>query len=476
VTDHTQIPGFKTQDATELETGTLSLRSVIFQNMTNMAPAAAIVYDFPLQIAAAGAALWISNGISMIAVLLVASSIIQFARQMPTAGGYYTYLSRSLGPTAGAFSGWIYFLYALMLPAEVTVIWAGIAQALSKQYLHVNINWAIFEIAIIGLVLMLAYTGVRRSAKVTLVAGALEISVFVILAIALLVRPNSSINFSQLVPSSGPTGWSGILGFGVVFGILNFVGFESAAPMAEETDNPRRNIPRAILISVTILGTLYLVMSFATVFGWGVPDIANFVKDAAPFDTMANRVLGIGWLAVFFAITNSSLGCALATVNQGSRVLMSMGRNGLVSPKLGEIHPKHKTPANAVVLIGVVALAIALGFGAKYGTVNAFGITATTLTVGAMVVYALGNIGVIRYFTTTAKSEFNALSHVVLPILAVGLLGYVLYKCVLPMPAYPFNLPLYIAGAWMLVGLVLIALVRRSRAEGFEAVMKEEIG
>ena len=104
-----------------------------------------------------------------------------------------------------------------------------------------------------------------------------------------------------------------------VFGILNFVGFESAAPMAEETDDPRRNIPRAILISVLILGTLYFVMSFATVFGWGVPDIANFAADPAPFDAMANRVFGIGALVIFLAITNSSLACALATVNQGSR-------------------------------------------------------------------------------------------------------------------------------------------------------------
>lgn len=464
------------QQATKLEAGTMSLRSVIFQNMTNMAPAAAIVYDFPLQIAAAGAALWIANGVSMFAVLLVASSIVQFARKMPSAGGYYTYLSRSLGSTAGAFSGWIYFLYALILPAEVTIIWAGIASSLTEQYLNLKVHWSIFEIVMLGVVVLLAYTGVKRSLRVTLIAGALEIAIFIALGIALFAKPNSAIDFGALVPSASPTGWTGILGFGVVFGILNFVGFESAAPMAEETDNPRRNIPLAIMISVTILGSLYLVLSFATVFGWGVPDLANFVSDPAPFDTLANRVFGIGGLIIFFAITNSSLACALATVNQGSRVLMSMGRNGLVSSQLAEVHPTHRTPAKAVALIGGVTLLIALVSGFKYGTVTAFGITATTLTVGAMVVYALGNIGVIRYFTTTAKADFNVLYHLIMPVTAVGLLGYVLYKCVLPMPAYPFNLPLFIAGVWMVIGLVLIAWARKSRAEGFAAVMKEEIG
>jgi amino acid transporter len=328
--EHTQIPGFRGTAAAvepeeaQLRHGALGLRSVVFQNMTNMAPAAAIVYDFPTQIAAAGAALWISNSIALFAVLLIASSIIQFSKQLPHAGGYYTYLSRSLGPKVGAFSAWIYFLYALILPAEVTLIWAGIASDLVSTYLHVSIPWWVFQIVILGLVGYLAFTGVQRSARVTMVAGAFEIAVFVILGIALLVNPVSPISLSHLSLSNSPTGWEGVLGLGLVFGILNFVGFESAAPMAEETDDPRRNVPRAVLYSVLILGTLYLFMSIATVFGYGLENLVNFYSDAAPFDTLANRVLGIGTLVVFFAITNSSFGCSLATINQGSRVLMSM--------------------------------------------------------------------------------------------------------------------------------------------------------
>jgi len=201
--DSTQIPGFRGVAAdvepkeAELRRGALGMRSVMFQNMTNMAPAAAIVYDFPTQIAAAGAALWISNSIALFAVLLISSSIIQFAKHLPSAGGYYSYLSRSLGPGAGAFSAWIYFLYALLLPAEVTVIWAGIASTIVDNYLHVSIPWWIFEILIVGLVGFLAFTGVQRSARVTLIAGALEIGVFIALGIALLINPVSPIDFSK---------------------------------------------------------------------------------------------------------------------------------------------------------------------------------------------------------------------------------------------------------------------------------------
>ncbi len=481
-TDHSQIPGFRGAAATvepaeaELRKGALGLRSVVFQNMTNMAPAAAIVYDFPTQIAAAGAALWISNSIALFAVLLIASSIIQFAKQLPHAGGYYTYLSTALGPKVGAFSAWIYFLYALVLPAEVTLIWAGIASDLTDHYLHVSIPWWVFQVLILGLVGYLAFTGVQRSARITLIAGAFEIAVFVVLGIALLVNPVSPINLSHLSLSSSPTGWQGVLGLGLVFGILNFVGFESAAPMAEETDDPKRNVPRAVLYSVLILGTLYLFLSIATVFGYGLQNLTTFYTNAAPFDTMANRVLGIGTLVVFFAITNSSFGCSLATINQGSRVLMSMGRNGLLPARIGSVHQDYNTPHVAAAVISGLALVIALTAGLIWGTLVGFGVLAITLTAGALMIYILGNIALPVFYRNHVPGGFNWLLHLVLPVMAVLLLGYVLYRNFWPIPASPYNLPGYFAVAWAVIGIILVGLATKFRPQSLKAVLAEEVG
>lgn len=481
--EHTQIPGFRgvaasieTEEA-ELRHGALGLRSVVFQNMTNMAPAAAIVYDFPAQIAAAGAALWISNSIALFAVLLIASSIIQFSRKLPHAGGYYTYLSRAFGPKTGAFSGWIYFLYALILPAEVTLIWSGIASDFVNQYLHVNIPWYVYQVVILGLVGVFAVTGVQRSARITMVAGGIEILIFVVLAVALLVNPVSPIDFSKIGPASAPDGWSGILGFGLVFGILNFVGFESAAPMAEETADPKRNIPRSVLYSVLILGALYLFMSIATVFGYGLDDISTkFYADPAPFDTMANRVLGIGTLLIFLAATNSSFGCSLATINQGSRVLMSMGRNGLLPRRVGHVHPDYQTPHIAAGTISVIALVVSLAAGFAWGTVTGFAVLAVTLTAGALMIYILGNVGLPVFYRKHDPEGFNWLWHAVLPVVAILLLGYVFYRNFWPIPEYPLNLPGYFAVAWAVIGIILVAVLSRTRPESLTAVVSEEVG
>jgi amino acid transporter len=481
--EHTQIPGFRgvagaieTEEA-KLRGGALGLRSVVFQNMTNMAPAAAIVYDFPTQIAAAGAALWISNSIALFAVLLIASSIIQFSRKLPHAGGYYTYLSQSLGAKVGAFSAWIYFLYALLLPAEVTLIWSGIASDTVNHYLHINIPWWLYQIAILALVGYLAYTGVQRSARVTLIAGAVEIGIFLALGVALLVNPVSPIDFGKIGLASAPTGWEGILGLGLVFGILNFVGFESAAPMAEETDNPRRNVPRSVLYSVLILGSVYLFMSIASVFGFGLDDISNkFFADPAPFNTMADRVFGIGSLLIFFAATNSSLGCALATINQGSRVLMSMGRNGLIPEQIGGVHPNYRTPHVAAASITAIALVISLASGFAWGTVVGFGVLAVTLTAGALMIYILGNVALPVFYRKQASGEFNVLWHAILPIAAILLLGYVLFRTFYPVGAYPFNLPGWFALAWAVLGIIFVLVLSSRRPEQLRRVVEEEVG
>jgi amino acid transporter len=191
---------------------------------------------------------------------------------------------------------------------------------------------------------------------------------------------------------------------------------------------------------------------------------------------MANRVIGIGTLVVFLAITNSSFGCSLATINQGSRVLMSMGRSGLLPQRVGAVHPNYRTPHVAATIITGLAIVIALSAGAAWGTVVGFGVLAITLTAGAMMIYVLGNIGLPVFYHRQVRAEFNWLTHALLPLVAVLLLGYVLFRTFWPVPDYPFNLPGYFALAWAAIGVVLVILARRFRPQSLAEVLQEEVG
>jgi len=451
----------------KLKPNALRLRDAVFQNMTNMAPAAAMAYDFPVQAAvtAAGAAIALSNGISFIAVLLIASSIIQFARKLPSAGGYFTFVSRGLGRRPGALSGLVFFLYAAVLPAEVTLIWAGITEELLHQYLGVRISWIVWEALMVAAVTYLAFAGVRRSARIGIIAGSIEIVIFVALGISLLADPVTPPRLELFLPSSSPSGWSGILGFGLVYGILSFVGFEAAAPLGEETRQPRRNIPRSFFYSAAIMGTVYVFVSFAVVCGWGVDDLQSFATGQSPFTTLANRVWGPAWVLIYFAMTNSSLACALASSTASSRVMYSMGRVGLLPRFLGFVHATNRTPAYAIVTQGCVTMLLALLVGLAWGTLQGFTVLAVTLTIGAMMIYILGNIALPVFYLKEHRSEFSWLLHLLIPAAATALLLYCLYLVVWPVPVYPLNLPAYIAAGWLVFSIGLVIWLARSRPD-----------
>ena len=448
-----------------LPAGVLRLRHAVFQSVTNMAPAAAIVYDFPAQALAAGAALVLSNVIALVGVILIAFSVIEFARKLPSAGGYFTYISRGLGPQTGAYTGWTFFLYSMVLPAEVTIIWAGITQTLVLKYLHIHVSWIVFEAIMVGVVGFLLYTGVRRSARTAMIAGSIEILIFVALSIGWLVHPASPVNLKAFLPGSSPTGWAGVLGFGLVFGILNFVGFEAAAPLGEETREPRRNVPRAVMGAAVSIGLLYVFVSFASVFGWGFSGVAKgFATNPAPYNVLASRLWGPAWIFVYLAITNSSLACSLAISNQAARVLYAMGRINLLPKALGKVHPTHNTPYRAVVIQTVATLAIAVVAGLIWGPASGFLVLATTLTIGAIVVYALGNVALTVFYRREHRSEFNVVKHLALPLVALALLVYVLYRTVWPVPAYPLNVPAYLSIIWLVLGFgFVLYLARRAR-------------
>lgn len=270
---------------------------------------------------------------------------------------------------------------------------------------------------------------------------------------------------------------------GMVFCLLAFVGFEAAAPLAEETRDPRRTIRNAVLLSAVLIGIFYVFCYYAATVYFGPDKMKTDFLGANggnPWGGMAEAVLpGIGSLLVTFAIINSSIANASAGANASTRVIFALGRTRLLPATLAAIHPSHRTPVNAVHVQGILGIVLAVGLGILFTNETNGGPLTTYIWIG----YALGllfaamyvavNIASLGFYLTQRRDEFNVIKHVVVPVVGVillipaflGVLGGLTIPILdIPLdplkPPYSYVPPLVLI--WMIVGIVLgVVLAQR---------------
>jgi len=283
-----------------LRANAIGLPGVLFQSITTMAPASAVAFTLgPAAIGFTGGALPLAVFIALFICAFIALSIGAFARYLPSAGGYYTYVSRGLGAQVGWMTGWSFDLaYLLIVPFQLLVL-GPVADDFVRRYFHFTAlganGWIFWAMLFAVVIFALTYFGIKLSADTGVVLGIIEITVFVVLSAWLIVTAGSSNTLAAFNPASsfghGLGGWQGVLQ-GMIFVFLAYAGFESAAPLAEEAQNPRRTVPRAILLATVLIGIFYVFCSYAGVVGWGFNKIATYLNDPDPWATMAARVWG----------------------------------------------------------------------------------------------------------------------------------------------------------------------------------------
>jgi amino acid transporter len=132
---------------------------------------------------------------------------------------------------------------------------------------------------------------------------------------------------------------------------------------------------------------------------------------------MAQRVWGGAWVLLLFALLNSAIALSIACFNGGTRTWYAMGRSGVLPAALGKVNPKRKTPINAIHLeVGVQVLAFVCVL--IFGATDVFFSWANAITIGLVLMYVLCNVGVIKYYLTGGRAQFNLLLHLVVPLVA----------------------------------------------------------
>ncbi len=454
-----------------LHRNSIGLPGVLFQSITTMAPASAVAFSLGAAIPYTGASLPIAVFIALIVCALIALNIGTLAKYLPSAGGYFTYVSRSLGVSTGWMTGWMFNLaYLFIVPLELLVLGPVMASFMQSLF-HISFGpngWAIWAVVFAVVIFLLTYSGIKVSADTNIVLGCIEITIFTLLSLWLIVTSGSNNTGAVFTPAfslqGGLGGWQGIF-YGMTFVFLAFAGFESAATLAEESRNPRSIVPRAVLFSAILIGIFFVLCSYAGMVSWGVNAVAKtYITNPNPWDTLAKKVWGPFDLIVIFAILNSALANANSGVIATSRVLFAMGRTSTLPRSLAHTN-RFRAPDIAIIFTMLVALVASLVPGLLYGTTTAFAFVGTVITIPIILVYIATCVSVPFFYRREHPAEFNILRHVILPIIPIIVLAAVIYSQVVPLlvPPYqaaPIGYAVPICVAWLIIGLIIVTLLR----------------
>jgi len=468
-------------DMARLQRDAIGLAPVLFQSITHMAPAAAVAFSIIFAVTYAGGATPLAVILALVACLTVAISISQLARHLPSAGGLYTYAARGLHPTVGFFVAWGFMLAEPLVAPLLYLIFGNVISVFLQNHFGTPAwLWAPFAAAAGVGVWILVYRGVRISTQAGVFLGAFEIVVFLALAITLIIAAGSNNTLSVFSPTTGNTnGWGSVFA-GMVYTVLAFIGFEASLPLAEETKDPRRTIPRAVILSCVLIGLFYTVCYYAAMVYFG-PTVAADPTNGFfgfnggdPWDGMADKVWGPFSVLVLLAIVNSAFANSSAGANAATRVGFALGRGGILPRSLAHVHPRFKTPYIAVHMQGAlgIALALILGF-ALGGPLQAFFLLGTIATLIIVLIYILTNLSNLVFFAREKRDELNPIWNVVVPILGTLIFIPVLLAAfgidfgglgIVPLGP-PANAAPWVVMSWLVFGAVVLVLLR-SRAPG----------
>jgi amino acid transporter len=337
----------------------------------------------------------------------------------------------------------------------------------------------------------LVYEGIKISTEAGILLGIFEIVVFLALAITLIVKAGDH-NTLQVfgIQYHNDKGLGSVFP-GMIYAVLAFIGFEAAAPLGEEAENPRRTIPRAVIFSCLIIGIFYLLCYYAATVYFGPARMAGqflTANNGDPWTGMSKEVWNWGWIIVFIALVNSSVANANAGANAATRVAYAMARIHLLPRALAAIHPQHRTPYIAIHVqaIGGLVLALVLGAILKGAPLNGVALLGTVATIIVIPIYILTNISCMVYYWRYQRAEFHPIIHWLIPL--IGILFFVPAELIsfgvnfaglgissLTWPAYYAP---WIAGIWMLIGigvLIYYAQTRPTRIRETADVYMEEV-
>jgi len=457
----------------QLQGGQLTTADVTASTVANIGPGIDFYFGFGVIAVTAGVGAPLTILAAALAVLLLALSVAEFTRDEPSAGSFIEFVESGLGPAAGVATAFLVVVGYAIAIAGVFTMSGGFVAATLTRYGHVTIPWGPLTVAITLGALALMITGIRLSTSVVAGAVVFQVVVMVVACIVILVDHRGQLSaapFSWSHVSDGLTGLSA----GFPLALYMFIGWENGPALAEECKDPRRTVPRALLISIGIATVLFLLFAYATVTGFDY-DLSSVGRSSIPFLTVADQALGPLAVTAWVAGVVSVLATLVSAANSQSRMVYDGGRTGKLPSWLGTVHPGTGTPVRALTalvgaglaVIGVWALAHLAG--GDTGSMNPVGLYAECSTFGTIIilfVYVLAMVSLPLYVHRRHRERFSVVRHLAVPLTGAAALAVPFVSLCAPGQPAPYDVFPYAALLLALAaGAGGVAVIRRRPPE-----------
>lgn len=405
---------------------------------------------------------------ALLGVALVAYSFVRLSRHIAHSGSVYALVGVTLGPRAGFVAGWALLAAYVTIGAGSAIeigLFAG--DFLQGVGLVHSLPWVTAALLALALAAMLGYTEIRvitRSLLFTEILGAIMVtglSVIVLVRLTVGHGPTGQTFDTHFLQLPHGTGF-GTIASAAVFGFLAFAGFEGAAALGEETQNPRHEIPRAIKIALSVVGAFYLLTITAQSLGYGTDpaSVKAFQNAQSPYGELAKLYVGSGFADVLNLVASISLfAILLGTVTASARILFALARGAGATRGLARLS-RDGEPTVALAIVLLFSLGIIVGqYIAGTSVLSATFYWLTIGTLALLVAYGLATVGAIKFlfFGLTRRAPRW---QIVVPVAGLALVGYTLYRNVVGVAA-PYDKFPYLVGGWILIALAVVVLSPR---------------
>jgi len=375
--------------------------------------------------------------LALVAMLFTAASYGKMAATHPVAGSAYTYVRKSVDARAGFLVGWAVLLDYFFLPM---VIWLIGGAYLSAEFPAVP-NW-IWLITFIALTTVLNVLGIKIAEKANFVLMAFQLLVigfFVVLSVKQVLHVGGSLASTQ--PFFHPGSTLGTISGGAALATYSFLGFDAVTTLTEETTEPRKTIPRAILLTALIGGGIFIVLAYFTQLAH--PGSTFDDESSAAFE-IATTIGGNLFASFFLAgLVVAQFASGIAAQASASRLMFAMGRDGVLPRVFGKLQPRFATPVFGIVLTGLVGL-VALSLDVSTST--------SFINFGAFTAFTFVNVSVLATWLRD-RSGKRVLTWVVFPVIGAVVDLWLLVN--LDGIALVFGL------VWLAIGVVVLAAITR---------------